>query len=162
MKLAFSTNAYRDFSLESSILSIKNAGYSAIELMCDMPHAYPPISDMKISEIKNIIDKHLLGIMLSCVSPENYEINLQELKSLNVPFGFKINGFVTTKPKNDGYTSTFEKSNGNPNEFLGVRLDLTPEKMLEFAKKFKDAGATILGGCCETRPSHIKAFASLK
>ena len=119
-------------------------------------------SGEKISEIKNIIDKHLLGIMLSCVSPENYEINLQELKSLNVPFGFKINGFVTTKPKNDGYTSTFEKSNGNPNEFLGVRLDLTPEKMLEFAKKFKDAGATILGGCCETRPSHIKAFASLK
>jgi homocysteine S-methyltransferase len=34
--------------------------------------------------------------------------------------------------------------------------------MSEFAKKFKDAGATILGGCCETRPSHIKAFASLK
>ena len=119
-------------------------------------------SGEKISEIKNIIDKNLLGIMLSCVSPENYEINLQELKSLNVPFGFKINGFVTTKPKNDGYTKTFEKSNGNPNEFLGVRLDLTPEKMLEFAKKFKDAGATILGGCCETRPSHIKAFASLK
>ena len=142
MKLAFSTNAYRDFSLESSILSIKNAGYSAIELMCDMPHAYPPISDMKISEIKNIIDKHLLGIMLSCVSPENYEINLQELKSLNVPFGFKINGFVTTKPKNDGYTSTFEKSNGNPNEFLGQRKDLTPDKMAEFAKKFKEAGAT--------------------
>ena len=49
MKLAFSTNAYRDFSLESSIPSIKNAGYSAIELMCDTPHAYPPISDMKIS-----------------------------------------------------------------------------------------------------------------
>ena len=32
----------------------------------------------------------------------------------------------------------------------------------EFAKKFKDDGATILGGCCETRPSHIKAIAKLK
>ena len=41
-------------------------------------------SGEKISEIKNIIDKHLLGIMLSCVSPENYEINLQELKSLEL------------------------------------------------------------------------------
>ena len=29
-------------------------------------------------------------------------------------------------------------------------------------KKFKEAGATILGGCCETRPSHIQAMAKLK
>ena len=34
--------------------------------------------------------------------------------------------------------------------------------MAEFAKKFKDAGATILGGCCETRPSHIEMFTALK
>ena len=118
-------------------------------------------SGEKISDIKNIIDNNLLGIMLSCVSPENYEINLEELKSLNVPFGFKVNGFITTKPKN-GYTSTFGKSNGNPNEFLGQREDLTPNKLSKFAKKFKNNGATILGGCCEIRPSHIKAFASLK
>ena len=118
-------------------------------------------SGEKISDIKNIVDNNLLGIMLSCVSPENYEINLEELKSLNVPFGFKVNGFITTKPKN-GYTSTFGKSNGNPNEFLGQREDLTPNKLSEFAKKFKNNGATILGGCCEIRPSHIKAFASLK
>jgi Homocysteine/selenocysteine methylase (S-methylmethionine-dependent) len=45
---------------------------------------------------------------------------------------------------------------------LGVRKDLTPEKMLEFAKKFKEAGATIIGGCCETTPLHIKAFSKLK
>jgi len=73
MKLAFSTNAYRDFSLESSILSIKNAGYSAIELMCDIPHAYPPISHIKISEIKNIFQKNemvisnLNGFMLCAI-----------------------------------------------------------------------------------------------
>ena len=118
-------------------------------------------SGEKISDIKNIVDNNLLGIMLSCVSPENYEINLEELKSLNVPFGFKVNGFITTKPKN-GYTSTFGKSNGNPNEFLGQREDLTPDDLSELAKKYKNNGATILGGCCEIRPSHIKAFASLK
>ena len=119
-------------------------------------------SGEKISGIKNLVDERLLGIMLSCVSPENYEINLEELKSLNVPFGFKVNAFIKTNPK-PNYTGVFQTSKtGNPNEFLGVREDLTPERMLEFAKKFKDAGATILGGCCETRPSHIKAFASLK
>ena len=118
-------------------------------------------SGENISDIKNIIDKQLLGIMLSCVSPENYEANLEELKSLNVPFGFKINGFITTKPRN-GYTSTFSKSNGNPNEFLGQRKDLTPKKIGEIVKKFKDNGATILGGCCETRPAHINAMATVK
>ena len=117
-------------------------------------------SGENISDIKSIIDEQLLGIMLSCVSPENYEANLEELKSLNVPFGFKINGFITTKPK-DGYTSTFTKSNGNPNEFLGQREDLTPQKIGEIVKKFKDNGATILGGCCEIRPSHINAMATI-
>ena len=118
-------------------------------------------SGENISDIKNIIDDQLLGVILSCVSPENYEINLKELKSLKVPFGFKINGFITTKPTN-GYSSTFTKSNGNPNEFLGKRRDLTPEKISEIVKKFKDNGATILGGCCETRPSHIDAMANIK
>jgi len=120
-------------------------------------------SGEKISDIiYKIKHKNLLGLMLSCVSPENYAKNLDEIKNLGVPFGFKLNGFVTTKPK-AGYTSTFNKSNtGNPNEFLGQREDLTPEKMSEFVKTFKEAGATILGGCCETRPTHIMEMAKLK
>ena len=119
-------------------------------------------SGEKISDIKNIIDNKLLGVMLSCVSPENYEKNMKEIKDLNVPFGFKLNGFMTTKPKN-GYTSSFfSNSGGNPNEFLGHRHDLTPKKIGEIVKKFKENGATILGGCCETRPSHIKAMARIK
>ena len=120
-------------------------------------------SGEKISEIISTI-KHnkLLGVMLSCISPENYELNLNEIKKLGVPFGFKLNAFIKTNPK-PNYTGAYNESKtGNPNEFLGIRKDLTPAKMSNFAKKFKDAGATILGGCCETRPSHIKAFSLLK
>jgi homocysteine S-methyltransferase len=120
-------------------------------------------SGENISEIITTINhKNLLGIILSCVSPENYEQNITELKSLGVPFGFKLNGFVTTNP-DKGYTNNFNKSKtGNPNEFLGHREDLIPEKMALIVKKFKEAGATILGGCCETRPAHIKEIAKLK
>ncbi|MGB0545144.1 MAG: homocysteine S-methyltransferase family protein [Candidatus Pseudothioglobus sp.] len=116
-----------------------------------------------ISDIVHKIEHdNLLGLMLSCVSPENYEQNLEEVKNLGIPFGFKLNAFITTKPT-AGYTTTFNKSSsGNPNEFLGVREDLTPKKMSEFVKAFKEAGATILGGCCETRPSHILEMAKLK
>jgi len=119
-------------------------------------------SNDKISDIVDKIGhKDLLGVILSCISPENYEKNLIEIKNLGIPFGFKLNAFVTTVSKN-GYIVKYAKSNGNPNEFLGQRKDLTPKKMFEFAKRFKDAGATIIGGCCETRPAHIKEFAKLK
>ena len=119
-------------------------------------------SNEKISQIiKNINHEKLLGIILSCVSPENYELNLNEIKNLGVPFGFKLNAFIKTDPK-PNYTGAYRASKtGNPNEFLGQRKDLTPKKMAEFAKKFRDAGATILGGCCETRPAHIKEMSKL-
>ena len=120
-------------------------------------------SGERISEIiEKITHKNLLGLILSCISPENYEENLDEMKNLGVPFGFKLNGFVTTKPKL-GYTKSFNKSKSrNPNEFLGQRKDLNPKKMAQLARKFKNAGATILGGCCETRPSHINEIFKIK
>lgn len=119
-------------------------------------------SGEKISDIKNLtVDDNFLGIILACVSPENFEINLEEIKNLNIPFGFKLNAFIDTKPfpklkdmKNDEAK--------NPTSYLGHRLDLTIEKMFNFAKKFKEAGATILGGCCETTPAHIKKWSELK
>ena len=120
-------------------------------------------SNENISDILNEIEyKNLLGLILSCVSPENYEKNLNEIKNLGIPFGFKLNAFVTTVNTKGSYMAAYKKSKGNPNEFLGQRKDLTPKKMLEYAKKFRDAGATILGGCCETRPDHIKEFTKLK
>ena len=120
-------------------------------------------SGEKISDIITKIEhKNLLGLILSCVSPENYEKNIDEIKSLGVPFGFKVNGFLTTNP-NSGYTNSYNKSKtGNPNEFLGQRKDLTPENLALIVKKFKEAGATILGGCCETTPEHIREMAKLR
>ena len=118
-------------------------------------------SGEKIKDIKNIIDENALGVILSCVSPENFEKNLKELKSLNIPFGFKLNGFVTTKLQ-ESYTSIFIGKKSNPNEILGKRHDLTPDKFYEIAKKFKENGATIIGGCCEISPEHIKAITKIK
>ena len=112
------------------------------------------------SELKNVFNEEkTLGIILSCVSPENYELNFKEIKNLGVPFGFKLNGYLKTAPLNiDSKNNDYLQ----PNKFLGKRNDLSPEEMLKFVQKFKNEGATILGGCCEISPQHIKYFASLK
>ena len=78
-----------------------------------------------------------------------------------IPFGLKLSGVGTNKSK-ESFTSIIKGKKSNPNEILGKRQDLTPIKIQEIAKKFKDAGATILGGCCETRPSHIEAMSKIK
>ena len=119
-------------------------------------------SGEKISDIiKNKKKDDLLGIILSCVSPENFQLNLEELKNLSVPFGFKLNAYIKTNPFPILEEHKKNKKSFNPKEFLGTRNDLTPKKMAELAKNFKDSGATILGGCCETGPKHIQEFANL-
>ncbi len=119
-------------------------------------------SGEKISDIiKNQKYRNLLGIMLSCVSPENFQLNLEEIKNLGVPFGFKLNAYVKTNPFPKYEENQKNKGSLNPKEFLGIRKELTPIKMARFAKKFKNEGATILGGCCETSPAHIKEISKL-
>jgi sugar phosphate isomerase/epimerase len=43
IKLAFSTNAFKRYSLEDSIREIARLHYDGVEILCDIPHAYPPI-----------------------------------------------------------------------------------------------------------------------
>src|SRR3954468_19532952 len=52
MKLAFSSNAYKRTTLEASIDSIGSLGYAGVEIMADVPHAYPP--DMPAERIARI------------------------------------------------------------------------------------------------------------
>ena len=119
-------------------------------------------SGEKISDIiRNKKNENLLGLILSCVSPENFKLNLDELKNLGIPFGFKLNSYIKTNPFPNLDEHEKDKKSVDPKEFLGTRNDLTPKKMAGFAKKFKDSGATILGGCCEASPKHIQEFSKL-
>src|SRR5882724_333327 len=44
-RLAFSTNAFKKNTLAQAIDFIAGIGYSGVELMADVPHAYPPNMD---------------------------------------------------------------------------------------------------------------------
>ena len=105
-----------------------------------------------------------LGLIGACVSLEIIELTCNEIKKLNVPFGFKANLWSVEEPFASSIynKAEFNEIGKNPNISMGKREDVNDKVFYEFAKKIMKEGATILGGCCETNPSHIKEISKLK
>jgi sugar phosphate isomerase/epimerase len=63
MKLAFSSNAYMHFSIEDTIEKIAGLGYSGIEILADVPHAWPAgLLEERKRSIRECLSKHKLAI----------------------------------------------------------------------------------------------------
>lgn len=63
MKLAFSSNAFKAFTIESCIREISKIGYEGVEILCDYPHAYPPNMTLnKIRALSAVITESQLDI----------------------------------------------------------------------------------------------------
>ena len=69
---------------------------------------------------------------------------------------------ISTSPVNDPVQQSIFGVPVNPAEVMGTRNDYTDIKFLYFSKKMLSKGATILGGCCETKPFHIEKISILK
>ncbi len=121
-------------------------------------------SNESISEVvEKCKNKSWLGVILACVSPEIIENSVDEIKKLNVPYGYKANLWKAEEPiPVHKFASPNDKVGTNPAEVMGTRDDYTDFKFLEFSKKMISNGATILGGCCESKPSHINKISTLK
>ena len=120
-------------------------------------------SGEKINDVvKKYKNKNWLGVIMACVSPKAYEAITKDLQQLDIPYGFKLNAFKKI-PEDYTVASKDEWGDaGNPNTVLGKNTNLNESRFYEYAKNFKENGATILGGCCEIRPSHIKKISKLK
>lgn len=92
------------------------------------------------------------AILFNCSQPEEIEPALQIINNLsvNIPFGAYANAFPAIKKDKLVNAETTE-----------LRADATPELYLKFAQKWKEAGATLIGGCCGIGPEHIKALKNL-
>ena len=121
-------------------------------------------SNERLSEVvEKCKNKNWLGVILACVSPEIIENSIDEIKTLNLPFGYKANLWKSEEPiPVHKFASPTDKIGANPIETMGTRDEYTGEKFLEFAKKMMNKGVTIFGGCCETKPSHINKISVLK
>ena len=94
------------------------------------------------------------AIVINCSAPEAIPAGLAILKESGLPFGAYANGFTHI-------CSDFLKK-GATVDCLKARTDLSPEVYAKHVISWiRDYGATIVGGCCETGPSHIKATAKL-
>jgi len=61
IRLAFSTNAYTKHTLSEAVEGIAAAGYRAVEILADHPHAYPPaFSDHEAKRLRERLDS--LGV----------------------------------------------------------------------------------------------------
>jgi len=113
-----------------------------------------------VNKCKN---KNWLGVIAACVSPEIINKTVNDFKQLGIPFGYKANLWKIEEPLPASAWATAPNEVGkDPVETLGTREDYTSEKFFNFSKLMMSKGATILGGCCETKPSHIKEISILK
>ncbi|MCA9170930.1 MAG: sugar phosphate isomerase/epimerase [Planctomycetales bacterium] len=63
MRLAFSSNAYMHFSIEDTIRKVAEMGYSGIEILADVPHAWPAgLLPERIESIRKTLWKYDLSI----------------------------------------------------------------------------------------------------
>tara|TARA_B100000029_G_scaffold438473_1_gene454371 strand:+ start:162 stop:1079 length:918 start_codon:yes stop_codon:yes gene_type:complete len=121
-------------------------------------------SNESISElVEKCKNKNWLGLVIACVSPEIVENSIEEVKKLNIPFGYKVNLWKVEEPVPIHKFASPDDSIGmNPVDSMGTRKEYTDVRFLEFSKKMVNKGATILGGCCETKPAHINQISNLK
>ena len=117
-----------------------------------------------ISEVINRYkNERWVGVLASCVSMEIAEKSIFEFKKQDLPYGYKVNlwGNEEPSPVREINTAKYDEDAVNLNTVMGKR-NVTKDEFKNLGKKFIDNGATLLGGCCETNPDHIKILSSLK
>ena len=123
-----------------------------------------PSGEFITEVVKKYKNENWLGLIGACVSPEIVENSIEELREINLPFGFKANLWEIEEPgpQRTFNTAKHDEIGTNPNIAFGKRDKYDPKLFYKFSEKIKEKGATILGGCCETGPSHIEAISKLK
>ena len=90
------------------------------------------------------------ALFINCSLPEAVSQAIPLIAGQGVPVGAYANGFT-------GISDSFDHI-GSTVDVLKARTDLGPNQYADFAQGWVDAGATLIGGCCEVGPAHIAAM----
>ncbi len=91
------------------------------------------------------------AVLVNCAPPEDITRAVARMKKLTaLPFGAfaHIGRFSPPSWKFEFFPQFVETESWSPERYAGE------------ANRWREAGATILGGCCGTRPEHIAALRS--
>ena len=89
------------------------------------------------------------AVLVNCSWPEAVSQAMPILAQSGLPFGGYANGFTGIEALQPGGTV----------EELRAREDLTPEVYSAHVLSWVEAGASIVGGCCEVGPAHMRELA---
>lgn len=92
------------------------------------------------------------ALLVNCCTPDSVCAALPILQESGLPFGAYANGFVEIPAAWDERGGVMQ---------LETRSDLSPEVYAEDVKRWIEAGAAVVGGCCETGPAHIARLRQL-
>ena len=99
-----------------------------------------------------LVEKHQPeAVLVNCSRPEAIAAALDIIKRFGRRFGAYANGFTQI-------TEGFLQDKPTV-DALEARIDLTPAAYADFALGWIGQGATIVGGCCEVGPAHIRELA---
>ncbi len=125
MKLAFSTNAYTRFTLDQAIRGIHRAGFDGVEILADVPHAYPEsINDALVQSVRKALDE--TGLAVSSIN-------------CNCSFGY----WKHAPPE-----AYFEPSLISPDPKLRADRSAMILKTLDFARQISAQNISITSGKC--------------
>ena len=109
-------------------------------------------SGENFADIKATLDAHTPeAVLINCSRPEAVSDGVNILATFGYAFGAYANGFTKIS---DGFLKDAPTV-----DTLEQRQDLSPKAYADFAMDWVAAGATIVGGCCEVGPDHIKELA---
>ncbi len=95
--------------------------------------------------VEAAVEAGAAAVLVNCSRPEALARSLPVLGGSDLPFGAYANGF----------TKADDLELGGTVDTLSARTDLGPDSYADHAMKWVEAGATIVGGCCEVGPAHI-------
>ncbi len=102
-----------------------------------------------VTDILNLAEElKPAALLVNCSVPEAIDQAIPLLINSHTPVGAYANGFTKI-------STEFKKALSSVNH-LEKRNDLNPENYADFAGGWINQGATIVGGCCEVGPDHIK------
>ncbi len=104
-----------------------------------------------VADLSPILALGARAVLANCSAPEAMAAALRVLARFGLPYGAYANGFREI-------TKDFLKNSPTVTA-LSSRPEMTPERYADFALRWVQGGASIVGGCCETTPAHIAEIA---